>query len=155
MPPCKSYTAVHQFFSVLVFNLQPHPRHEPRGPMPWNETQPYRVPMVRVWKPSDKKFSRYRLLEYYITEKPLLLMVFYVLTSSPTPWHGPRDLMPWNESRPYRVSMAQVSMLSDKWLSRYGLLENFNTRIAIFEGVLDFNLQSHPLAWTQGPDAME
>ena len=37
----------------------------------------------------------------------------------------------------------------------YGLLENFNTRIAIFEGVLDFNLLPHPLAWTQGPDAME
>ena len=52
--------------------------------------------------------------------------------------------MPWNESRPYRVSLAQVSMLSDEWLSRYGLLENFNTRIAIFEGVLDFNLQPHP-----------
>ena len=51
--------------------------------------------------------------------------------------------------------MAQVSMLSDEWLSRYGLLENFNTRIAIFEGVLDFNLQPQPLAWTQGPDAME
>ena len=51
--------------------------------------------------------------------------------------------------------MAQVSMLSDEWLSRYGLLENFNTRIAIFEGVLDFNLQPHTLAWTQGPDAME
>ena len=50
--------------------------------------------------------------------------------------------------------MAQVSMLSDEWLSRYGLLENFNTSIAIFEGVLDFNLQPHPLAWTQGPDAM-
>ena len=76
-----------------------------------------------------------------------------MLTSSPAPWHGPRDLMPWNESRPYRV--AQVSILSDEWLSRYGLLENFNTRIAIFEGVLDFNLQPHPLAWTQGPDAME
>ena len=40
--------------------------------------------------------------------------------------------------------MAQVSMLSDEWLSRYGLLENFNARIAIFEGVLDFNLQPHP-----------
>ena len=51
--------------------------------------------------------------------------------------------------------MAQVSMLSDEWLSRYGLLENFNIRIAIFEGVLDFNLQPHPLAWTQGSDAME
>ena len=28
-------------------------------------------------------------------------------------------------------------------------------KIAIFEGVLDFNLQPLPLAWTQGPDAME
>ena len=46
--------------------------------------------------------------------------------------------------------MAQVSMLSDEWLSRYGLLENLNIRIAIFEGVLDFNLQPHPLDWTQG-----
>ena len=51
--------------------------------------------------------------------------------------------------------MAQVSMLSGEWLSRYELLENFNTRIAIFEGVLDFNLQPNPLASTQGPDAME
>ena len=40
--------------------------------------------------------------------------------------------------------MAQVSMLSDEWLSRYGLLENFNIRMAIFESVLDFNLQPHP-----------
>ena len=36
--------------------------------------------------------------------------------------------------------MAQVSMLSDEWLSRYGLLENFNTRMAIFEGVLSIYL---------------
>ena len=28
-------------------------------------------------------------------------------------------------------------------------------RMAIFKGVLDFNLQPHPLAWTQGPNAME
>ena len=40
--------------------------------------------------------------------------------------------------------MAQVSILSDEWLSRYGLLENFNARVAIFEGVLDFNLQLQP-----------
>ena len=47
--------------------------------------------------------------------------------------------------------MAQVPMLSDEWLSRYGLLENFNTRIAIFEGVLDFNLQPHPWPGPRGP----
>ena len=46
--------------------------------------------------------------------------------------------------------MAQVSMLSDVWLSRYGLLENFNTRIALFEGVLDFNLQLDPGARCHG-----
>ena len=46
--------------------------------------------------------------------------------------------------------MAQVSMLSEEWLSRYGLLENFNIRIAIFEGVLDFNLQPHPGARCHG-----
>ena len=49
--------------------------------------------------------------------------------------------------------MAQVSMLSDEWLSRYGLLENFNTRIAIFEGGLDFNLQlpgpRGPMPWNE------
>ena len=47
--------------------------------------------------------------------------------------------------------MAQVSMLSEEWLSRYGLLENFNTRIAIFEGVLDFNLQPHPHGMKANP----
>ena len=47
--------------------------------------------------------------------------------------------------------MAQVSMLSDEWLSRYGLLENFNIRIAIFEDVLDFNLQPHPWPGPRGP----
>ena len=47
--------------------------------------------------------------------------------------------------------MAQVSMLSDEWLSRYRLLENFNTRMAIFEGVLDFNLQLHGNPGRFGP----
>ena len=41
--------------------------------------------------------------------------------------------------------MAQVSELSDEWLSRYGLLENFITRMTIFEVVLNFNLQPHSL----------
>ena len=40
MPPCKSYTAVHLFFSVLVFNLQPHPPGMDPGTdaMEWNST---------------------------------------------------------------------------------------------------------------------
>ena len=36
--------------------------------------------------------------------------------------------------------MVQVLMLSDKWLSRYRLLENFNTKILVFGDVLDFDL---------------
>ena len=78
-------------------------------------------------------------------------MVLIVLTSSPTPWHGPRQPMPWNKSRPYRVPMAQVPLLSDEWLSIYRLLENFNTRMAIFKGVLDFNLD--PIARCHGMKA--
>ena len=35
--------------------------------------------------------------------------------------------------------MVQVGKLSDKWLSRYGLLENFTAEIH-FGDVLDFNL---------------
>ena len=51
--------------------------------------------------------------------------------------------------------MAQVSMLSDEWLSRYGLLKNFNTIIAIFEGVL-YSAPSpglDPGAWCHGMKA--
>ena len=36
--------------------------------------------------------------------------------------------------------MVQVFMLSDKWLPKYRLLENFNTKILVFGDVLDFNL---------------
>ena len=36
--------------------------------------------------------------------------------------------------------MVQVGMLSDKWLPRYRLLENFNTKILVFGDVLDFDL---------------
>ena len=35
-------------------------------------------------------------------------------------------------------------MLSGQWLSRYGLLENFNTEILLFEYVLDFDLSPTP-----------
>ena len=31
--------------------------------------------------------------------------------------------MSFNESQPYKVSMLQVWILSDKWLSKYGLSE--------------------------------
>ena len=47
--------------------------------------------------------------------------------------------MLWNESQPYTVPLVQVSMLSDKWLSRYELLENFNPEIPHFEHVLDWD----------------
>ena len=36
--------------------------------------------------------------------------------------------------------MVQVWMLFDKLLSKYGLLENFNTNILSFGYVLDFDL---------------
>ena len=35
-------------------------------------------------------------------------------------------------------------MLSDKWLSRYGLLENFNTELLLFEDVLDLTSSPTP-----------
>ena len=43
--------------------------------------------------------------------------------------HGLWGLMSWKESQPYRVHMVQVLVLSDKWLPRYGLLENFDAEI--------------------------
>ena len=46
-------------------------------------------------------------------------------------------------------------MVSDKCLSRYGLLENFDTEIPHFEHVLDFDVKPHPWAWTLGSDVME
>ena len=36
--------------------------------------------------------------------------------------------------------MVQVGMSSDEWLPTYRLLENFNTKILVFEDVLDFDL---------------
>ena len=47
--------------------------------------------------------------------------------------------MLWSESQPYIVPLVQVCMLSDKWLSRYELLENFNPEIPKFEYVLDLD----------------
>ena len=46
-------------------------------------------------------------------------------------------------------------MVYDKWLSRYGLQENFDTEIPIFAHELDFDGCSHPWAWTLGSDVME
>ena len=45
------------------------------------------------------------------------------MTSSPTPGHGPWGEESWNESRPSRVPMVQIWMLSDEWLVRYTPLE--------------------------------
>ena len=50
--------------------------------------------------------------------------------------------------------MVQVWMLSDKWLSKYGLPENFKTKILYFEYVLDFDLYP-PQAKTLGSDVVE
>ena len=35
-------------------------------------------------------------------------------------------------------------MLSDKWLPRYRLLDNVNTKNLVFEDVLDFDPYPHP-----------
>ena len=47
--------------------------------------------------------------------------------------------------------MTQESILSDD----LDLYKTIPQKKAIFEGVLDFNLQPQPLARTQGSDAME
>ena len=56
------------------------------------------------------------------------LKVSKILTSYPTPGHGLWGQASWNESQPYRVSMVQIWMLSDEWLSRYELLNMTTSR---------------------------
>ena len=51
------------------------------------------------------------------------------MTSSPIPGHGPLCQESWNESRPSRVPMVQIWMLSDEWLSRYELLKNLHIKL--------------------------
>ena len=41
------------------------------------------------------------------------------------------------------------------WLSRYGLLENFDTEIPHFKLVVDFDVNPQHWAWTLGSDVME
>ena len=48
-----------------------------------------------------------------------LIKVSYILTSSPTPGNGPWGQESWHESRPSRLPMVQIGMLSDEWLVRY------------------------------------
>ena len=64
-----------------------------------------------------------------------------------------RGPMSWNDNYPYMVSMVQEWMLSDKWLSRYGLLENFKN--PIFCKCTRFWPLAPPPAWTLGFDAVE
>ena len=51
------------------------------------------------------------------------LKVFQILTFSPTLGHGPWGHESWNKSRPSRVPMVQLRMLSNEWLLRYTPLE--------------------------------
>ena len=78
-----------------------------------NESQPYIVPLVQVWMISDKWLSRYGLNTYF---RDVLDFDLW-----PHPWHRPLDQISWNESLPFIEPLVQVWMLSDKWLSRYGL----------------------------------
>ena len=69
-----------------------------------------------------------------------LFKMYKNLTSSPTP---PAKTMEsyGMESKPTLQGTYGISiMVSDKWLSRYGLLENFDTEISHFEQVLDFDV---------------
>ena len=51
------------------------------------------------------------------------------MTSSPIPGHGPWGEESWNETRPSRVPMVQIWMLSDEWLVRYTPLECLNVKL--------------------------
>ena len=59
------------------------------------------------------------------------------MTSSPTPGHQPWGQESWNESRPSRVPMVQIWMLSDEWLSRYELLKNLHIKLSQCDGNAD------------------
>ena len=63
--------------------------------------------------------------------------------------------MSWNKRVPYIVQMVLVKMLSDKWLSIYGLLGNFEAEIPHFGDVLHFDLCLYPRAGTLGSDVMD
>ena len=51
------------------------------------------------------------------------------MTSSPTWGHQPWGQESWNESRPSRVPLVQIWMLSDEWLLIYELLENLEIKL--------------------------
>ena len=50
----------------------------------------------------------------------------YILISSPT--LGMDSGVCCHGIKPYKVAIVQVWMFSDKWLLKYGLLENFNAK---------------------------
>ena len=71
----------------------------------------------------------------------MIFILYYILTSSPIPRHGPWGLMLSKDSLPYKVSIVQVWTLSDRWLSKYGLLENSSAKTYLLDMLLDFDLQ--------------
>ena len=125
----------HPNYECCLITGCPTHWHGPRNLILCNDSQPYRVSMTQVSILSDEWLSRYGFLEIYTTEKSLL-KVFYILTSSatPTPWHGPRNPMPWNEGQPYRVSMAQVSMFSDDCVMSHCTTHSFEIYLPLLEG---------------------
>ena len=46
-------------------------------------------------------------------------------------------------------------MVSDKWLSKYGFLENIYAKFISFGFGIDFDLKPHSLPWTLVSDVME
>ena len=54
-----------------------------------------------------------------LTQNHKSMRMFYILTSSPTPWHVPWRQQLWNGSRPSKVLIFERWMLSDDWLMWY------------------------------------
>ena len=53
------------------------------------------------------------------------------------------------------VQMVLVKILSDKWLSIYGILGNFEAEIPHFGDVLHFDIFLYPRVWTLGSNVTD
>ena len=71
--------------------------------------------------------------------------MYQISTSSPNPlaWTLRFDVLEWNLT--LQGIYAARMKTSDKWLSKYGLLENVNAKILFTGNVLDFDLK--PQLW--------
>ena len=65
-------------------------------------------PWVNVIKSSDAWPTTFINCLHNRKAEKHFLKVSYILTTSPTLWHGPRSQVSWNESKPSRVTMYQI-----------------------------------------------